>query len=82
MFLREADPSNRLFKYIIYHFSGSPGEICGLVPVHKRRARARHRDVLPFSMAQAIENEGTGKSHFPIPFQKRPTEGRFWMLTS
>ena len=36
----------------------------------------------PFSMAQAIENEGTGKSHFPVPFQKRPREGRFWMLTS
>ena len=53
-----------------------------LVLVQKRRALARHRDVPPFSMAQAIENEGTGKSHFPVPFRKRPREGRFRMLTT
>ena len=34
-----------------------------------------------FSMAQAIENEGAGKAHFPVPFQERHREGRLWMLT-
>jgi hypothetical protein len=35
-----------------------------------------------FQRRQAFENEGIGKSHFSIPFQKRPMDGRFWMLTS
>jgi hypothetical protein len=32
-------------------------------------------EALPFSIAQAIENEGTGKSHFPVPWKKRPGRG-------
>jgi hypothetical protein len=51
-----------------------------LVSVRIRRALARHKDVAPFSMAQAIENEGTGKSHLPVPFRKRPRDGRFRTL--
>jgi hypothetical protein len=35
-----------------------------------------------FQRQQAFENEGIEKSQFPIPFRKRPMEGRFWMLTS
>jgi hypothetical protein len=34
-----------------------------------------------FQRHEAFENEGIEKSHFSIPFQKRPMEGRFWTTT-
>ncbi len=36
------------------------------------QAMCRH-----FERLKAVENEETGKSHFPVPLQKRPREGRF-----